>query len=66
MLPEPNWVKFDGMWPAYAVDGKGHDDSDGKYIAQILVAGIGVHFYLGGDGALRPAALWRLPTRRMP
>ncbi len=45
------------------MDGKGHDDSDGKYIAQILVAGIGVHFYLalGGDGALRPAALWRLP-----
>ena len=40
------------------MDGKGHDDSDGKYIAQILVAGIGVHFYLGGDGALRPAALW--------
>jgi hypothetical protein len=35
---------------------QGHDDSDGNYIAQILVAGIGVHFYLGGDGALRPAA----------
>jgi hypothetical protein len=42
---------------------QGHDESDGKYIAQILVAGIGVHVYLalGGDGALRPAALWRLP-----
>ena len=37
------------MWPAYAVDGKGHDDGDGKYTAQILVAGIGVHFYLGGE-----------------
>ena len=51
------------MWPAYAVDGNGHDDGDGKYTAQILVAGIGVHFYLGGEGrgALRPAALWRQP-----
>ena len=37
------------MWPAYAVDGNGHDDGDGKYTAQILVAGIGVHFYLGGE-----------------
>ena len=27
---EPNSVKIVGMWPAYAVDGKGHDDSDGK------------------------------------
>ena len=53
------------MWPAYAVDGKGHDDGDGKYTAQILVAGIGVHFYLGGE-----ARLVRTPfggdTRRMP
>ena len=53
------------MWPAYAVDGKGHDDGDGKYTAQILVAGIGVHFYLGGE-----ARFVRTPfggdTRRMP
>ena len=27
---EPNSVKIVGMWPAYAVEGKGHDDSDGK------------------------------------
>ena len=57
--PKPDWVKIDGN----VHEGKRHNDSDGKYIAQILVAGIGVHFYLalGGDGALRPAALWRLP-----
>jgi len=61
--PKPDWVKIDGnKYLALAVNFVAVY-CEGKYIAKILVAGIGVHFYLalGGDGALRPAALWRLP-----
>ena len=61
---EPDWVKIDGMWPAYAVDGKGHHDGDGKYTAHFPVADFGVHLYLGAArraSSSRPLAA----TRRM-
>ena len=55
-----------GVRRTYAVDGNScHDTADGNYIAQIHVADIGEHFYLGGE-----ARFVRRPfggdTRRMP
>ena len=56
------------MWPAYAVDGKGHHGGDGKYIAQVPVADFGVHLYLGGEARFvrppfggDPKDVYRLP-----
>ena len=56
------------MWPAYAVDGKGHHDGDGKYIAQIPAADFGVHLYVGGEARFvrppfggDPKDVYRLP-----
>ena len=37
------------MWPAYALDGKGHHDGNGKYILHVPVEDFGEHFYLGGE-----------------
>lgn len=68
---EPRWVPIDGMWPAYAVDGKGHRGGSGKYVVKIPVEDFGKHFYLGGDVRMMFAAwdqekLYRLPATQPP
>ena len=52
-----------GVRRTYAVDGNScHDTADGNYIAQIHVADIGEHFYLGGEARfVRPPPIVQLP-----
>jgi len=57
---EPEWLPIDGAWAAYAIDGKGHHDGDGKYRVLMKVAEFGDRFFLGGKARfswLPPAGL---------
>ena len=57
---ESEWLTVDGVWAAYAIDGKGHHDGDGKYRVLIEVADFGDRLFLGGKARftrLPPAGL---------
>jgi hypothetical protein len=66
--PENQWVAIEGLWLAYAVDGKGHHDGDGKYVCQIPVKDFGEHFFLGGEAriTLGSQQVFRLPSVAPP
>lgn len=61
----PEWVAIDGMWPAYAVDGRGHHDGRYVYVCQIPVKDFGEHLFLGGEAriTLSTQQVSRPPTR---
>jgi hypothetical protein len=46
--PPSEWLPIDGWWAAYAIDGKGYHDGDGKYRVLLEVAEFGERFFLGG------------------
>ena len=65
------WVPIPGMWLAYAVDGKGYHNGDGKYTVTIPVEDFGAHFHLGGHTRLMinggdHKRLYHLPDKRPP
>ena len=69
--PEPaEWVPIDGLWLAYAVDGKGHHDGDGKYTCQVPVKDFGEHLFLGGEARMYLCGgmshVFRLPSVAPP
>ena len=68
--PQHDWITLEGMWPAYAVDGKGYHDGDGKYTCQIPVEDFGEHLFLGGEARMYLCGgaeqVFRLPSAAPP
>ena len=53
---------------AYADDGKGHHDGDGKYTCQVPVKDFGEHLFLGGEARIELGTqqVFRLPPVAPP
>ena len=65
------WQDVDGQWIAYADDGKGYHDGDGKYTVHVSVADFGEKLLLGGEARFTEitggrAEIFKLPLQIPP
>ena len=65
---ESEWLPIDGAWAAYAINGKGHHDGDGKYTCRIPVEDFGEQLFLAGEARIvfGTQQVFRLPSVAPP
>tara|TARA_B100002051_G_C16537434_1_gene535817 strand:+ start:443 stop:739 length:297 start_codon:yes stop_codon:yes gene_type:complete len=60
------WQEVDGQWIAYADDGKGYHDGDGKYTVNVPVADFGEKLLLGGEARFTDVTGGRSEIFKLP